>query len=183
MHTKQPRSFATPAIILKRVNTGETDRILTLYTQERGKLAVIAKGCRQLKSSRLSLLEPGNLIKAYLVDTKSLPILTQTSLIDDFTVAKHDLKKIRQLWQILEMIDRLSVEEQDQQLFSYCQNLLQLLNSPRSQASKIKNQLDNIIEHLGYTRLDSTPFASFTEYISNLSDRPLKSYEYLTLKS
>ena len=37
-----PRTFSSQAIVLKRRAMGETDRLLTLLTQDRGKLVVLA---------------------------------------------------------------------------------------------------------------------------------------------
>ena len=44
------RSYRALAIVLKHREYGEADRILTLYTQEYGKIQAIAKGVRKLKS-------------------------------------------------------------------------------------------------------------------------------------
>ena len=46
----RPRSFRTQAIILKRRDFGEADRLLTLVTPDYGKIDVIAKGARDPKS-------------------------------------------------------------------------------------------------------------------------------------
>lgn len=43
-------SYRTPAIVLRRTNYGEADRILQLITPEQGKVGVIAKGVRREKS-------------------------------------------------------------------------------------------------------------------------------------
>ena len=44
--THRERQFRTPAIILKRFDLGEADRLLTLLTPRHGKIEVIAKGVR-----------------------------------------------------------------------------------------------------------------------------------------
>src|SRR3982751_6364925 len=51
------RPFSTEAIILRRTNYGEADRILSLLTPERGKLSAIAKGVRKPKSKLAGGLE------------------------------------------------------------------------------------------------------------------------------
>ncbi|HOI05010.1 MAG TPA: DNA repair protein RecO, partial [Candidatus Woesebacteria bacterium] len=78
-----PRTFSSQAIVLKRRAMGETDRLLTLLTQDRGKLVVLAKGARRLTSSNRANLEPGNLIQAFFIETKSLTLLTQSRLLFD----------------------------------------------------------------------------------------------------
>ena len=42
--------FITTGIVIKRVNYGEADRIITFLTPKRGKLRVMAKGVRREKS-------------------------------------------------------------------------------------------------------------------------------------
>lgn len=51
------RQFNTEAIILRRTNYGEADRILTLLTPDYGQLSVIAKGVRKPKSKLAGGLE------------------------------------------------------------------------------------------------------------------------------
>ncbi|MFN8450159.1 MAG: recombination protein O N-terminal domain-containing protein [Anaerolineae bacterium] len=50
--SSRERSFRTPAIILKRFDLGEADRLLTLLTPRHGKLEVVAKGARKLTSTK-----------------------------------------------------------------------------------------------------------------------------------
>lgn len=51
------RPYNTPAIILRRTNYGEADRVLSLLTPERGKISAIAKGVRKPKSKLAGGLE------------------------------------------------------------------------------------------------------------------------------
>jgi len=52
------RSYTTEAIVLRSLRFGEADRILHLYTQERGRIGAIAKGIRKTKSRVGARLEP-----------------------------------------------------------------------------------------------------------------------------
>jgi DNA repair protein RecO (recombination protein O) len=54
------RSYKTSAVILRGRTYGEADRILTLFTKERGKMDAIAKGARRTKSHLGGRLEFGN---------------------------------------------------------------------------------------------------------------------------
>ena len=49
----RPRTYRVEAIVLRRIDFGEADRVLVLYTRERGKQPVVAKGIRRI-SSRLA---------------------------------------------------------------------------------------------------------------------------------
>lgn len=54
------RSYKASAVILRGRTYGEADRILTLFTKERGKIDAIAKGARRTKSHLAGRLEFGN---------------------------------------------------------------------------------------------------------------------------
>lgn len=54
------RSYKTSAIVLRGRTYGEADRILTLFTSERGKIDAIAKGVRRTKSHLAGRLEFAN---------------------------------------------------------------------------------------------------------------------------
>jgi DNA repair protein RecO (recombination protein O) len=53
-----PGLFKTEAIVLRSIRYGEADRILHLYTRERGRIGAIAKGVRRPKSRFGGRLEP-----------------------------------------------------------------------------------------------------------------------------
>jgi DNA repair protein RecO (recombination protein O) len=53
-----PGSFKTEAIVLRSIRYGEADRVLHLYTPERGRLGAVAKGVRRVKSRLGGRLEP-----------------------------------------------------------------------------------------------------------------------------
>jgi DNA repair protein RecO (recombination protein O) len=53
-----PRTLKTEAIVLRSIRYGEADRVLHLYTPERGRVGAIAKGVRKTKSRFGGRLEP-----------------------------------------------------------------------------------------------------------------------------
>lgn len=174
---------ATEAIVLKRVNVGEMDRIVTLLTPDQGKLVCVAKGVRKLSSSQGASLEPGNLVSIFLVQTSSLPILTQTRLKNDFHSAKLDLARMKQLMQVLEIVDRLFPEgAEEAELFEQVVLILKALSQPKVHFANLQEQLSQILVQLGYQHLNDTPYTSVLEYVASVADRPLKSYDFLTVK-
>jgi DNA repair protein RecO (recombination protein O) len=52
------RSYRTEAVVLRSLRLGEADRILHLYTLERGRIGAVAKGIRRTKSRFGGRLEP-----------------------------------------------------------------------------------------------------------------------------
>jgi DNA repair protein RecO (recombination protein O) len=53
-----PGSFETEAIVLRSIRYGEADRVLHLYSEERGRIGAMAKGVRRVKSRFGGRLEP-----------------------------------------------------------------------------------------------------------------------------
>jgi DNA repair protein RecO (recombination protein O) len=53
-----PRTLKTEAIVLRSIRYGEADRVLHLYTPDRGRISAIAKGVRKTKSRFGGRLEP-----------------------------------------------------------------------------------------------------------------------------
>ena len=51
------RTFRSEAIVLKRTDFGEADRLLTLYSREKGKIKAIAKGARKPQSRKTGHVE------------------------------------------------------------------------------------------------------------------------------
>lgn len=180
------RSFSTQAIVLKRRAIGETDRLLTLLTQSRGKLVVLAKGARRLNSSNRANLEPGNLIQAFCIETRGLPLLTQTRLLFDTSCVYQNLpqqqalKKISHIQQILEIFDRLYVEEFiDEGSFTLAKEIEKLALSDTNQASKIKKLLNQLLISLGYQDIKDTKHQSIQDYVAEISEQKMKSFDFL----
>lgn len=165
---------------------GETDRLLTLLTQDEGKLVVIAKGVRKLNSSNRANLEPGNLIKVFLIKTKGMPLLTQTRLITDASQSYRNLerqlalKKINHLQQILEIFDRLFVENFiDEGGFALARKIHQLSLQENNQAATIKKLLNQLIQSLGYQDIKETTHQSIADYVAEISEQKMKSFDFL----
>jgi len=176
------KTFTTEGIVLKRVNTGETDRIITFLTRDFGKLVGIAKGVRSLKSSRQAHLEPGNYLKIFGIYTKNLPLITQTTLLEDAHASRNSLIGVRQLTQVLEVFDRLFVEgDIDQSAYVKVLKIRQALFN-RIVYQKIQILLGDLLEHLGYQNYHETTHTSVLDYVAEITEKRMKSFEYLQVK-
>lgn len=174
-------SFLVNGIVLKRSNIGELDRIVTLFTKEQGKLVCIAKGSRKLTSSKLAALEPGCLIKLQAVKTRSLPILTQAQIVDDFASLKSNLPGVRNLFQILEMLDAVLAEEDPQpEVFDISLHLLNRIGQKETNKTwEVRSAFTKTLALLGFAAED-TLSTSLRDCIENLTQRKLKAFAYLS---
>lgn len=93
--------------ILKRTNFGDSDRYITLFTRDHGKIEVLARGVRKITSRRSSSVEPLNLIDFQAVKSHKNHVLTEVKLINSFENLKQDLKGIQKAFLMCEMVERL----------------------------------------------------------------------------
>ncbi len=100
------RLHRTPAIVLKRHDYGEADRILTLYTRERGKVRAIAKAVRRIASRKSGHIELFTHTDVMLAEGRSLDVLTQVQTIEPFVALREDLIRTTYAYHLAELIDR-----------------------------------------------------------------------------
>ncbi len=105
------RSYRALAIVLKHREYGEADRILTLYTQEYGKIQAIAKGVRKLKSRKAGHLEPFTLVSLQLAKGRTWELISQAEAQRTFQIIREDLNLTARAAYLVELIDRFSYEE------------------------------------------------------------------------
>ncbi|HVZ67349.1 MAG TPA: DNA repair protein RecO [Patescibacteria group bacterium] len=93
--------------VIKRVNFGDSDRYLTLFTKNNGRVEVLAKGVRKITSRRSGSIELLNLINFQSVKSSKNFILTEVSLLDSFNSLKYDLKNIQKVFLMCELIEAI----------------------------------------------------------------------------
>ncbi len=162
---------------------GECDRMVTVLTKDQGKMTGLAKGCRRLTSSKLSILEPGNIAELFWVKTQGAPLITQAKILWSVSDLRHGLAQIKQLSQILEIVDTLFSEGQaEEELFELVAEMIRGVSNTASSYATTKLKLEQLVTDLGYQDPQEVGHASLLDYVSVLADRPLKSFEYLTVK-
>lgn len=110
------QGFKVEGIILKRKNFGEADRILTVFTHQRGKISIIAKGVRRITSRRAGNVELLNRVLMYLHQTKGLPILTEAKALETYPKLKADLTLSTHTFHIIELVNKLTAENQENRI-------------------------------------------------------------------
>jgi len=177
------QTFSTTGVVLKRMNYGEADRLITIFSEDKGKIVVIAKGVRKPTSAKKSALEPGMYSKIFCAETHGLPILTQALVISDNANAMNGLDTIRDLSQVLEIIDTITVDAEPQPLlFSKLLSILQEIQlQSQSWRKRVIDLLKEMMDELGFERMGEAGFSSVTEYVEFISEKKLKSHVYLTV--
>jgi DNA repair protein RecO (recombination protein O) len=148
---KLPRVYQTEAIIIKRINLGEADRILIIYTPEYGKVKAVAKGSRRTRSKfggHVELLTHSTLL---LARGKSLDIVTQAQTIDTFLSLKEDLKRMSCGLYISELVDAFTEERlESRQLFQLLLETLHQLTESKDNDTVLRYFELQILHLTGY---------------------------------
>ena len=109
---QKSRSLTAEAIVLRHSDYGEADRIVTLFTRERGKLRAVAKGARKIASRKAGHLEPFTRLKIQLAMGRDLFIVTQAETIDAYPTLRDDLTRTGQAAYVIELLDRFVRDEE-----------------------------------------------------------------------
>jgi DNA repair protein RecO (recombination protein O) len=85
------RSYTTEAVILRSLRFGEADRVLHLYTLDRGRVGAVAKGVRRTKSRFGGRLEPLSHAELVLHEGRGeLHTVTSVELLRPHRAARED---------------------------------------------------------------------------------------------
>jgi len=119
------RLYQTEAIVLRRSDFGEADRLLTVLTPERGKLRLIAKGARKQssrKSGHVELFSHGRYLVAI---GHELDIITQAETIEPYIQLHEDLLRATYAYYIAELTDAFTADrDENRPLFDLLKNAL-----------------------------------------------------------
>lgn len=135
---RQQHSYSTEAIVLKRTNLGEADRILTLFTPYKGKLHVIAKGVRRPISKMAGHLELLSRSQLQLALGRNLDIVTQAEGRENFLHLRTELWHMTCGFYLAELVNRF-IEEHTQHANVY-KLLLEALRSLDADAVEVQRQ-------------------------------------------
>jgi len=107
---RSERVYRTQAIILKRRDFFEADRLLTLYTPDRGKMPAIAKGIRKPTSRKGGHLELFTHSQLLLARGMNLDIITQAETIESFLPLREELLRTSYACYVSELLDQIAEE-------------------------------------------------------------------------
>jgi DNA repair protein RecO (recombination protein O) len=105
------RSVRVEAVVIRHSNWGEADRLLVLFTRERGKIRAIAKGVRKMHSRKAGHLEPFTRVSLQLARGRDLWIVTQAETVEPYLQIREDLIRTAYASYAVELVERFTFEE------------------------------------------------------------------------
>jgi DNA repair protein RecO (recombination protein O) len=133
----RPRVYKTEAIVLRSMNLGEADRVLTVLTPRLGKLRVIAKGVRRTRSRIGGALEPFSDVQLVLAVGRTFDVVTSSSLEDPHLGLRNDLHSTAAAWYVIELADRFCEGAADShEAFRLLAQALSALDAPPADVTR-----------------------------------------------
>jgi DNA repair protein RecO (recombination protein O) len=132
--------FSTPAILLRRLDYGDFDLILTFLSLERGKISLIAKSAKKSTKRFAGILELFSLMEAVASTGKGrgLPVLQEATLISPFSTIRNDIRKTAYASYWCELLNKWVEENQKQaSLYYLLKHALSQLDGDAAAAAEI----------------------------------------------
>lgn len=105
------RTYSSEGIVLSRKNYGEADRILVVLSKDFGKISLLAKGIRKIKSKKRGHLEIFSRTKFSATKGHGFDIMTEAETINDFSGVRINLNKISLAYYFCEVVNKITHED------------------------------------------------------------------------
>lgn len=166
------RTSKLTGIIIKRSNFGDASKYLTVFSREQGKIRLVAKGIRKIRSRRAPHLELFNFTQ---IQTYK-DVIVEAKIINDFSKLKSDLKITGYLFYLAEVLDKILPEHQPhEEVFDNLTNHLTSLTS----LAVLKNIVVELMWDLGYLPKGDYPNEGLTEFVESVIERKMRSKKFI----
>lgn len=123
------KQLVTEGIVLTRLNYGEADRIITVLTPEQGKIRLLAKGVRKIKSKMaggIELLSVNNL--TYIVGKGDLGTLISSRLVTNFGQIVTNVDRTMYAYEVLKRVNKITEDSAEAEYFNLLAETLRAIN-------------------------------------------------------
>lgn len=180
---RSPLVYTVEGIVLKRRNFGESDRILTVFTKQRGKIRVLAKGVRRIHSRRAGHIELFRRVTLTLHKGKNFAMVEEAQSFPNADRC-NTLQKMAAAYYASELVDTLLAEEQEHRdvYELFVDALSTIVGSTREEKLELLRQFaNNMLWALGFLpRSRELPAEHINAYIESIIERKLRSKQLLT---
>lgn len=163
------KNYTSEGIVLSRKNYAEADRILVLFTKHFGKVTLLAKGVRKLKSKKRGHIEIFSKIRFSAVKGKSMDMITETETIDAYDQVRLNLNKVSLAYYFCEVILKITKDgEDDPRLYRILADALTDLQIRKNLKNLRSEFITSVLIQLGFWDEDkklTDPDAELNEVI------------------
>lgn len=164
-------------VVLKKYTLLESTQSLTVFTKEKGKMHFIVKGAQKLTSRRSPHLQTGNLITldASLHKNGSWYVRS-THLVSGFSLLKESEARVRVLYNMLLVLDRLlPLEQADDMVYARLIRAMVHLNDRSNHCDTVLfSFVSELFALLGYGEKSIENYDDVTTVLSHVVDEKVR---------
>lgn len=105
-------AYRTKAVCLKNIPFGEADKLVTLFSQRKGKIKAIAKGARRIPSRFGGRVETFTYGDYFIVAGRNLDLISECEVIETFQKIRENPKTLQTALYFLRLVDSAAMEEE-----------------------------------------------------------------------
>ena len=105
-------TFREEGVVVRKRDYGEADKILTIYTRDRGRITVFAPGARKVTSRKTSATELFTHGIYFLAKGKNIDVLTEWEILNSFYQLRDDLNKAALSFYLAELLNAFVTDGQ-----------------------------------------------------------------------
>lgn len=133
------KPLTTQGIILHRTAYGEADRIITILTPEQGKLRLMARGVRKVKSKLAGGIELFSVSDlTYMHGKGEIGTLLSSRLVKHYGNIIQDIERVQLGYELIKMLDRATEDHPEEAYFKLLVTSFEDLNDPQIDLILIK---------------------------------------------
>lgn len=119
----------TTGVVLARINYGEADRIVTILTNDHGKIRLLAKGVRKIKSRLAGGIELFSVNDiTYIVGKGDLGTLISSRLQKNFGNIVKNIDRTMFAYDVLKLVNKITEDSPEPEYFVMLSNALEAIN-------------------------------------------------------
>lgn len=123
------KQFVTKGIILSRIDYGEADRIITLLTPDYGKLSLMAKGVRRIKSKLAGGIELFSVSNITFIQGRGgVGTLISTRLIRHYRHIIEKIERVQLGYELINMLNKATEDEPEADYFELLESAFDALD-------------------------------------------------------
>lgn len=108
---RQSKYYKTEGIVLKGMPLGDRDRLISVYSQDYGRLRLVARGIRKMSSKLSGHLDTFNRVFVNISSGNSIDSISGGEVVETFSELKRDLKITARAFYVVELTDDFVADE------------------------------------------------------------------------
>jgi DNA repair protein RecO (recombination protein O) len=143
--------YKSRSIILKKRDIRESDQLLTIFSEQEGKITAVAKGVKKSKSSLRGCVQPFCHSLLFYNHGREMDLITQGKIIDFFGNSREDIHRTLYSMYIMELLDKSLMERVALPgLYTTLVAVLELINEQGLNQMLLRYFESQLLVNLGY---------------------------------